>query len=75
MKTTRELLDELCAFAHQRHGRQIKVAAILGVRSQSISDWRSGRVIPNWETGRLIEAFAEKSDEERKRAIGEVEGR
>jgi DNA-binding XRE family transcriptional regulator len=71
MKKPREILEELSVCAHQRHGRGAKLAALLGVKPQTICDWSAGRSVPKWEIGMKIQEFLGKPEEERRLAIGE----
>jgi hypothetical protein len=72
MKTPREILDELSVWARQRHGRQAKLSARLGVKPQTFCDWAAGRSTPKWEIGLKIQEFLGKSDMERRQAIGDA---
>jgi DNA-binding XRE family transcriptional regulator len=56
-RETEQLINQLKAWAAEERGRQSEIARILGVSRQSVSEWFSGKAVPNWETGLKIQAF------------------
>jgi DNA-binding XRE family transcriptional regulator len=72
MKTPREILDELSVWAKRRHGRQAKLATLLGVKPQTFCDWAAGRSTPKWEIGMKIEEFLGKPEKERKEILSSL---
>jgi hypothetical protein len=70
MTTPEEILAELAAWKSKRRGRQVRLAALFDVKVQSLCDWFAGRASPKWKFSLRIQDFLQKSEAERRLAIG-----
>jgi transcriptional regulator with XRE-family HTH domain len=59
-KEAEKLLRELKEWADAEYGRRAKLAQLLGVSKQLVSEWFAGRSVPTWDHGLAIEAFLKK---------------
>jgi hypothetical protein len=54
------LIADLRAWADVEYGRRSKLARILGVSRQRVTDWLAGRKAPTLEQGLRLQAFLKK---------------
>jgi plasmid maintenance system antidote protein VapI len=54
------LITDLKTWADVEHGRRSKLARILGVSRQRVTDWIAGRKAPTLEQGLKLQAFLKK---------------
>jgi hypothetical protein len=67
----KETLRELQQWVDQKHGRSLRVAKLLKVSPQLVSDWFAGRAMPKLTAWLKIKEFLKKSEKARKKAIKE----